>query len=327
MRVRDERDDRMFIAVLLLLVAAGAIWWAFEYRDSLEFDGETQAWPKVNRIVMVAGVALALVAVLLHVTRPGIDEIDRRVAAAMGEDVDEDESGAVQMGAQAGEAQLTCRIDRQRSRIVGGQTTISTSPGAHRLRQRTHAKASAARGARAGSERGTGGQRQQLRSRPPHLPLNATLSREAMREACEACGTRRRAAMRDAANRLGEMQRGVLAALPSQPNERLVYTRERTKLTHGTGVVPISIVLGAAITLELATPMADPFEAGVLALGAADIRLPGADVRAVFLVDEQARVAADHIGRILLIMGSSSSSTPRPRSSDRLPPKACGVIS
>ncbi|MBU2033401.1 MAG: trypsin-like peptidase domain-containing protein, partial [Alphaproteobacteria bacterium] len=103
MQVRDERDDRMLASVVLLLLGAGLIWWAFEKREPVESEFGTVTWPVRNRIVMALGIGAVLMALALHVSRPGIDEIDRRVTRAMrGEADGSGETGFP--GSQTGDA-------------------------------------------------------------------------------------------------------------------------------------------------------------------------------------------------------------------------------
>ena len=233
MRVMAERDDRLFLAVILLLVAAGLAWWAFEYRDVEEVDGEVLLWPKKNRFIMLGAGALAVLAIILQVTRPGIDEIDRRVATAMGEDIAPD--GTPVTDTQPGEIRLTCTIDRQRSRItsadatdvtfswtpqgcVNGQTQYGFSGG-------TWSRVLAPNDEQAVSVNSFDPDRRVFRIE------RYLLSRGAMRAAREARSqyTAPACDAQDASTRLGEMQRGVLAGLPSRPNERLVYSCERVE--------------------------------------------------------------------------------------------------
>ena len=50
MQVRDERDDRMLATMVLLLLAAGLGWWAFEKRARFDEAGEKLPLPPANRI-------------------------------------------------------------------------------------------------------------------------------------------------------------------------------------------------------------------------------------------------------------------------------------
>ena len=105
-----EREDRLFLAFLLLLAGFGFGQWAFALHREEERD-ET-------RFRIVAGVAVAcvLAAIAAYLTRPGLDEIDRRVAAAMHEDPAQDETTAA-----AGDLALTCTLLPERSRITSAQ--------------------------------------------------------------------------------------------------------------------------------------------------------------------------------------------------------------
>ena len=236
MSVRDERDDRMFAAIILLLLAAGAIWWAFEKRttasveDPDDPDG-TLAWPVRNRVALALGLGAIAVAVLLHVTRPGIDEIDRRVAGATGDGGD-DGTLAAGSPAQSGSRKYTCSIVPQRSRITSSRTeelSFEWSAGGC-VNERTQYGFSGGTWSRVlvpNEEQAVS-----VNSFDPDRRIFRTerylLSRGAMSEAREARGKYSAPActVEDAAGRLGDLQSAVLAALPASPNERLVYECE-----------------------------------------------------------------------------------------------------
>ncbi|GMM92817.1 S1C family serine protease [Qipengyuania sp. MTN3-11] len=238
MQVRDERDDRMLATMLMLLVAAGLAWWAVEKRERPVPDEDGVAatglagWPQRNRIVAVAAIAVLLAALMLHITRPGIDEIDRRVANAMGEG--EDTAGDTAGGddATAGDPatrSYVCTIDPQRSRITSAQTgdiTFEWSPGGcvNGRTQYGYAAGSWSRVLVPNDEQAVS-----VNSFDPDREVFRTerylLGREAMAEARDARGDYAAPSCEaeDASASLGERQSAVLATLPSNPNERLVY--------------------------------------------------------------------------------------------------------
>ncbi len=239
MGVRDERDDRMLASILLLLIAAGLIWWAVEKREIYGDEDGAAGWPQRNKIVAAVGIGMMLIALLLHLTRPGIDEIDRRVASTMaGGDGDGDtppsgQAGTQLSGGDIGEARnFVCAIDPQRSRITNAQVeelTFEWAPSGC-VNGRTQYGFDAGTWSRVlvpndeqtvsvnsfDPERRVFRTERYLLGRTPMLQARAA-RRDFDAPKCETEG---------AAATLGEQQGAVLANLPSTPNERLVYTCE-----------------------------------------------------------------------------------------------------
>ena len=252
MQVRDERDDRMFGSVLLLLLGAAMGWWAYEKRALYDDEGEALGWPAANKIAAAAGLGAFLLAGFLQFTRPGIDEIDRRVQNAVaggsaeapdgagsnvgnepGNEMGNDStSDAPQLASPAGNQNFICTIDPQRSRItssdtediefswnndgcVNGRTQYGFAAG-------TWSRAFVPNQEQAVSVASFDPQRRIYRTE------RFLLSRAAMDKAREARARYKAPACdaQNAAATLGDLQSGVLAALPSSPNERLVYSCE-----------------------------------------------------------------------------------------------------
>ena len=214
-----EREDRVFLAVVLLLVAFGLGQWALALWQADPRD------EKRARIVGGASAALVLAAVAAYLTRPGLDEIDRRVAAAM-QDPDDGEGEAEAPG---GNLALLCRLVPERSRVTSAKVEDIefdwTADGC--VNERTQyglAGGSWSRVFVPNSEDAVS-----VSSFDPDRRIFRTerylLPREAMSEARTArskysapeCGSD------NAAARLGDLQGEVLAQLPRQANERLVY--------------------------------------------------------------------------------------------------------
>ncbi|WP_237452180.1 S1C family serine protease [Qipengyuania algicida] len=231
MKVRDERDDRMLASVLLLLIAAGLGWWAYEKRPRTTADGEPAPLPQPNKIAFAgAGVSVALV-LFLQITRPGIDEIDRRVTAAM---APEAKTGSgqdeVSLDGHKGTRRYLCHIDQQRSRVTTSRTddldfTWNATGCVNGRTQYGFANGS--------------WQRVLVPNEDQEVSVNSfdpdrrefrveryPLSNEAMQAARAARGkySAPECGGNAAAAKLGDQQAGVLSALPSQPNERLVYS-------------------------------------------------------------------------------------------------------
>ncbi|MEC7420826.1 MAG: serine protease [Pseudomonadota bacterium] len=214
-----EREDRVFLAVVLLLVAFGLGQWALALWQADPRD------EKRARIVGGASAALVLAAIAAYLTRPGLDEIDRRVAAAM-QDPDDGEGEAETPG---GDLALLCRLVPERSRVTSAKVEDIefdwTADGC--VNQRTQyglAGGSWSRVFVPNAEDAVS-----VSSFDPDRRIFRTerylLPREAMSEARTArskysapeCGSD------NAAARLGDLQGEVLAQLPRQANERLVY--------------------------------------------------------------------------------------------------------
>ena len=185
-------------------------------------------WPQRNKIVGAAAIAALLAALMLHLTRPGIDEIDRRVANSMGEGDDAGENGGA-TSAAVGTRKYVCTIDTQRSRITSSQTgnvEFEWSPGGC-VNDRTQygfATGTWSRVLVPNDEQAVS-----INSFDPDRRVFRTerylLGRDVMAKAREARGdySAPSCEAEDASTTLGERQSAVLATLPSRPNERLVY--------------------------------------------------------------------------------------------------------
>ena len=232
MRVRDERDDRMLGTMMLLLTAAGLGWWAFDKRERVDEAGETLPLPRANRIAAAGASAALLGALFLQVTRPGIEEIDRRTAAALGSARAEGSGGAVALEGGKVAHKFLCRLDQQRSRVttsgtddvaldwaptgcVNGRTQYGFTDG-------TWNRVLVPNDDQEVSVNSFDPDRRELRAERYLLSQSAMAQAREARGAYDApkCGGNGAAAM------LGEQQRAVLAALPAKPNERLVYACE-----------------------------------------------------------------------------------------------------
>lgn len=228
MRVLAERDDRLLATMVLLLIAAGLGWWAWEKRERLDAAGEPLPLPKDNRIAAAGAGAALLGALLLQATRPGIEEIDRLTSAAL---VDENKGagGAEDEEDSAAARSYICRLDQQRSRVATSDTNDVPFKwsGTGCVNGRTQYGFS--KGVWSRVLVPNDDQEVSVNSFDPDRREFRTerylLSRSAMQEAREArsayeapqCGGSAAAAT------LGEQQRAVLDALPAKPNERLVY--------------------------------------------------------------------------------------------------------
>ena len=214
-----EREDRVFLAVVLLLVAFGLGQWALALWQADPRD------EKRARIVGGASAALVLAAVAAYLTRPGLDEIDRRVAAAM-QDPDDGEGEAEAPG---GDLALLCRLVPERSRVTSAKVEDIefdwTADGC--VNERTQYGLAGGSWNRvfvpnaedAVSVSSFDPDRRIFRTERYLLPRKAMSAARAARGKYSApeCGSD------NAAARLGDLQGEVLAQLPRQANERLVY--------------------------------------------------------------------------------------------------------
>ena len=214
-----EREDRVFLAVVLLLVAFGLGQWALALWQADPRD------EKRARIVGGASAALVLAAVAAYLTRPGLDEIDRRVAAAM-QDPDDGEGEAEAPG---GDLALLCRLVPERSRVTSAKVEDIefewTADGC--VNERTQYGLAGGSWSRVFVPNGEDAV--SVSSFDPDRRIFRTerylLPREAMSEARTARGkySAPECGSDNAAARLGDLQGEVLAQLPRQANERLVY--------------------------------------------------------------------------------------------------------
>ena len=231
--VAQDREDRMALSFVLLLIAFGVALWAWSTKERIDLEAEDAHLrrKKVNIAFGIAGF-LVVVALIAFLTRPGLDEVDRRVAAAM-QDGSSDAAGQDPLSASTGgDARLVCRILPERSRITGAETPELrfdwTAEGCVNARtQYGYASGSWSRVFVPNSEDAVSvnsfdPDRRIFRSERYLLPRNAMIDAREARGKYEApkCGAD------GAANMLGDLQGEVLGQLPQQPNERLVYQCE-----------------------------------------------------------------------------------------------------
>lgn len=220
MRVLTERDDRLMATMVLLLLAAGLGWWAYEKRPAGE------PLPRSNRVAAAGAGAAVLGALFLQATRPGIEEIDRISAAALGVG---DAAAPVALEGDKSARKFLCRLDPQRSRVTTSDTQdvpIEWSPSGcvngrtqYGFGQGSWNRVLVPNDDQEVSVNSFDPVRREFRTE------RYLLSQSAMQEARQAraaykpplCGGEAAAAT------LGEQQRSVLDALPAKPNERLVY--------------------------------------------------------------------------------------------------------
>ncbi len=217
--VMEDRENAMAIAGLLLLLAAGAGFAAFNLRT--REDGG-----KAMRIAGALSAGALVAALAVWFTRPGIDAIDRRVADRLASEGMQAQGDAATLD---GEAALTCTIEPERSRIVSQPPTdmdFAWQPDGC-VNGRTQYGYSGGQWSRlfvpndedTVSVNSFDPATRTFRTDRYPLTQSSMAKARAARAAYQApqCGSA------DAAGKLGEMQSGVTALLPTQANERLVY--------------------------------------------------------------------------------------------------------
>jgi len=222
MDVLEARENRMALALIALLAAIGAGYAAMVWR------GDEARRTHARIAAGLAGVA-AVIAVLAWVTRPGLAEIEDRVAAAIAKAEGREVPGTTTESGAA-EGALICTLVPDRSRVTSARiddVALEWSADGC-VNKRTQYGL------------GTGGEWQRVFAAQDDAavavntydPETRTLRTDryllgqqalsAAREARSAytppaCG------VSDAARTLGEQQSALIAKLPERPNERLVY--------------------------------------------------------------------------------------------------------
>jgi len=224
MEVLEARENRMALALIALIACIGAGYAAFVWRTDA-------ARTRQMRIAGALSAAALATALLLWFTRPGLAEIEGRVAAAVekaqGGDGKPDSPAKT---ADAAEGALICTLVPERSRV----TTARTDDVAFEwsadgcVNRRTQyglgkggdwARVFAAEDDAAVAVNTYDPATRTLRTDRYLLGQEALAAARAARAAYTppACG------VSDAARTLGEQQSTLIAGLPQQPNERLVY--------------------------------------------------------------------------------------------------------
>lgn len=225
MAVQAERENRMALAMVFLLLGAAAAYTLFQLR------GHSGA----ERQRMIAGIvtAVALIAALaLWFTRPGLAEIDRRVAALMMEDEDAAPASGDTVPV---DAKMTCTLVPERSRITGDPAeTVDfdwTASGCVNGRTQYGLRSGEWSRVFVPNEEAAVSVAQYDPETRTYRTDRYLLSASAMAAARQARGaySAPSCSSKDAAARLGDLQGAVTSVLPQQPNERLVYQCEVKK--------------------------------------------------------------------------------------------------
>jgi hypothetical protein len=221
MEVLEARENRMALALIALIAAIGAGYAALVWR------GDAARRTHARIAAAVAGTAL-VAALLLWITRPGLAEIEDRVAAATAK-AEGREAPSTAAGASA-EGALICTLVPERSRVTSSRTDDvafewSADGCVNRRTQYglgqggTWSRVFAAQDDAAVAVNTYDPETRTLRTDRYLLGQEALAAARKARSAYSppACG------VSDAARTLGEQQSALISALPERPNERLVY--------------------------------------------------------------------------------------------------------
>ncbi|MBD59244.1 MAG: protease, partial [Citromicrobium sp.] len=247
--VQEERENRIALSLLCLIAAIGlgVLGYMLAQRrerelaegeavpesvseDDPEWDSDARTglpgWLPYACYALAA--VLLVTAAALFLTRPGLDAIDRRVAAALGEETGSEQVADDSASATAGK--FVCTLEPSRSRVTGEPTRSidlrwSADGCVNGRTQYGFANGEWARVFVPNEEDIVSVARYDPRSRT-YRADRYLLSREGIAAARKARSSYSAPSCDapDGAAELGRRQDAVLAALPSQPNERLVYS-------------------------------------------------------------------------------------------------------
>jgi hypothetical protein len=220
--VMEERENAMALAMIGLLVTLGAGYFAAQARR--EEQGQ-------QRALIAGGIAGAALigTILVWITRPGFQEIEERVAAAMDDNPTDEPSQPTSL---ASEGTFLCTFVPERSRVMGSRTDDVefdwSADGC--VNGRTQYGMSGGEWSRVfvpDDEAAVSVNFYDPDSRifrtDRYLLRQSTM--ESAREA-RAGYTPPSCGVTDAAQQMAEQQSSVRAVLPDRPNERLVYSCE-----------------------------------------------------------------------------------------------------
>ncbi|TNE49369.1 MAG: trypsin-like serine protease [Sphingomonadales bacterium] len=220
--VQQERENAMALALILLLITVGSGYFAIQLRGQ---EGQEKRFAIASG---VAGVAF-IGAIVLWITRPGIDEIDRRTEEAMNA---QQGAGPDQQAANAREGTMLCTLVPDRSRVTGARTDDVEFDWAADgcVNGRTQYGMTNGEWTRVlvqDDEEVVAINRYDPETRTFETD-RYLLGRADMTQARSARDTYEVPQCRttDAAQQLGERQSVVISMLPPRPNEKLVYSCE-----------------------------------------------------------------------------------------------------
>jgi hypothetical protein len=228
MDVLAARENRVALALIALIACIGAGYAAATWRAD-------EARRKHTRMAAAASAIALGVAVLLWVTRPGLSEIEERVAAAVAKAEGGEAPGAAN-GSEATEGALICTLVPERSRVTSARTDdVAFEWSADGC---VNGRTQYGLGTAGEWQRVFAAQEDAALAVNTYDPATRTLRTDryllgqqalsAAREA-RAAYTPPSCGVSDAARTLGEQQSALIAGLPERPNERLVYSCKAKK--------------------------------------------------------------------------------------------------
>ncbi len=218
--ILDERSNRMALAFLLLLVAAGGAAFAWDAHRRADFRARS----------IGGGLALAALvgSLVAWTSRPGFSQVEERLEEALRAEMDAEDSGVIDAPPVSGS--LVCVLDTGRSRVLGASIADLaldySTDGC--LNTRTQYGMGEGRWTRVlvpANEEAVSVNRFEPMS-GEYVVERYLLDRVAMRAARTARGEYEAPACGDgdeAARQLEIRQDAIVALLPDRPNERLVY--------------------------------------------------------------------------------------------------------
>ncbi|PLK24734.1 protease [Porphyrobacter sp. TH134] len=224
MEVLEARENRMALALIALLLALGAGYGAAVWRSD-------EARRNHAKLAAALSAAALVAAVLLWITRPGLAEIEDRVAAALKQAQTGGAPGPATANGPSAEGALICTLVPDRSRVTAARTDDVTFSWS----------ADGCVNGRTQYGLGQGGEWSRVFAAQDDAaiavntydPATRTLrtDRYLLGQAALAAAREARAAytppacgVSDGARDLGEQQSALIANLPDRPNERLVYS-------------------------------------------------------------------------------------------------------
>ena len=223
MEVLGERENRMALALIALIAAIGGGYAALVWKGN-------EARRTHTRIAAALAAASLAAALILWFTRPGLAQIEERVAAALAKAEGKD-APTPASGTSASEGALICTLVPERSRVTSAKTDDVAFEWS----------ADGCVNGRTQYGLGQAGEWQRVFAADADAavavntydPETRTLRADRYLLGQEALAAARKArssytppacGVSDAARTLGEQQSALIARLPQRPNERLVYS-------------------------------------------------------------------------------------------------------
>ncbi len=224
-RVLEQRSNRAALAFLLLVVALGGAGFAY--------DAHRRGDMRARSIGGSVALAALVLAAISWFTRPSFNEIEDRLEEQLRAELDDEDSGVIPV--QLANGALTCRLNPQRSRILGqAQESLSiewSDTGC--VNERTQYGLTNGRWTRVlvpGDEETVSVNRYDPET-GEYIVERYLLDRQMMTASRTARATYQAPGCNsdpEVSLQLGVQQAEILNLLPDRPNERLVYDCQAT---------------------------------------------------------------------------------------------------